>query len=78
MNNAICPCIFIKVLDIGFSIVAIYMDGLNIIWNIEKINKKYNYLKLEFEIKELCEKILLGITKWILSNGTFAHQLTYI
>ena len=31
MNNAICPCVFIKKSSYGFVIIAVYVDDLNII-----------------------------------------------
>ena len=30
-NNVICPCVFIKRTKLGFTIIAIYVDDLNII-----------------------------------------------
>ena len=62
MNNTICPCVFIKRLDCGFAIIAVYVDDLNIIGNPEELNKTVSYLKKEFEMKDLGEtKFCLGL-----------------
>ena len=31
MNNLICPCVFIKKIENGFAIKAVYVDDLNLI-----------------------------------------------
>ena len=41
-NNPICPCIFIKKLEIGFSIIAVYVDDLNLIETPEELTKTTN------------------------------------
>ena len=53
MNNSICPCVFIKKLENGLAIIAVYVDDLNLIGTLEKIIKTANYLKKEFEMKDL-------------------------
>ena len=53
MNNSICLCVFIKKLEIGFTIIAIYVDDLNLIGTFEELTKTANYLKKEFEMKDL-------------------------
>ena len=53
MNNPICPCVFIKKTTIGFAIIAVYVDDLNLIRNPEELIKTTNYLKKEFEMKNL-------------------------
>jgi hypothetical protein len=55
-NDDICPYIFIKKTNIGFAIVTVYVDNLNLIGTSEEFNKTANYLKNEFEMKDL-EKI---------------------
>ncbi|KAL0553874.1 hypothetical protein IC582_007778 [Cucumis melo] len=52
-NNPICPCVFIKKLQSGFAIIAVYVDDLNIIGTLEEISKAIEYLKKEFEMKNL-------------------------
>ncbi len=38
-NNQICPCIFIKRLESGFAIVAVYVDNLNLVDTPEELTK---------------------------------------
>ena len=79
VNNPIYPCVFIKKLETGLIIIAIYVDHLNLIWTPEKLTKTTNYLKKEFEMKDL------GKTRYYLdlhiehcSNGILIYQSTYI
>ena len=52
VNNSICPC-FIKKRENGFAIIALYVDDLNLIGTPEELIKTTNYLKKEFEMKDL-------------------------
>ena len=52
-NNPICPCIFIKKSKIGFAIIAKYVDDLKLIKTPEELTRTENYLKREFEMKDL-------------------------
>lgn len=52
-NNPICPWIFIKRAKSGFVIITVYVDDINLIGSPEEISKAANYLKEEFEMKEL-------------------------
>ena len=62
MNNLICPCVFIKKVAIGFAIIAIYVDDLNLIETPEELIKTIDYLKKEFEMKDLGKtKYCLGL-----------------
>ena len=45
MNNPICPCIFIKKSEIGFVIIAVYVDDLNLVGTPEELTRTTNYLK---------------------------------
>ena len=79
MNNPICPCIFIKKSETGFAIIAVYVDDLNLVGTLEELTRTTNYLKKEFEMKDL------GKTKFCHSlqiehfpNGVLVHQSTYI
>ena len=56
MNNPIWPCVFIKKSEIGLTIIAVYVDDLNLIGTLEEFKKIANYLKKEFEMKDLGEK----------------------
>ena len=61
MNNLLCPCIFIKKSETRFAIMAVYVDDLNLVGTLEELTKTKNYLKNEFEMKDL------GKTKFYLS-----------
>ena len=52
VNNLICPCIFSKKTTIGFAIIAIYLDDLNLIGIHKELIKVFNYIKNEFEMKD--------------------------
>ena len=52
-NNPICPCIFIKKSKTGFAIIAIYVDDLNLFGTPEELTRTENYLKREFDMKDL-------------------------
>ena len=53
MNNLLCPCIFIKKSETRFAIMAVYVDDLNLVGTLEELTKTKNYLKNEFEMKDL-------------------------
>ena len=53
MNNSICPCIFIKKVAIGFAIITVYVDDLNLIGTSEELIKTTDDLKIKFEMKDL-------------------------
>ena len=79
MNNIKYPCIFIKKLEIGFVILIVFVDELNLIGTLEELTRTTNYLKNEFEIKDL------GKTKFCLilqiehfPDGVLVYQSTYI
>ncbi|KAL0396609.1 UNVERIFIED_CONTAM: Copia protein [Sesamum calycinum] len=59
-HNQISPCLFIKRTESGFVIIAVYVDDLNIIGSPEEIRQAADYLKSEFEMKDL------GTTKYCL------------
>jgi hypothetical protein len=50
-NNKIWPYIFIKKTTSGFAIVAVYIDGLNLVGTPKELKKTATYLKDEFEKK---------------------------
>jgi len=78
-NNPICPCVFIKKMNIEFAIVAVYVDDLNIIGTPEEISKTASYLREEFEMKDLGKtKFCLSFQIEHLSNGILIHQSSYI
>jgi len=44
-NNDNCPCVFIKRSQIGFCIISVYVDDLNIIGNPQDIDEARNHLR---------------------------------
>ena len=79
VNNLICPCIFIKKSEIGLSIIAVYVDDLNLVGTPEALTRTTNYLKNEFEMKDLGKtKFCLGLQIEHFPNGVLVHQSTYI
>ena len=77
-SNQISPCVFIKRSKGGFTIIAVYVDDLNIIGNIDEIEHTANLLKNEFEMKDLgITKFCLGLQIEHLSSGIFVHQSNY-
>ena len=53
VNNPICPCIFIKKLETEFAIIVVYVDDLNLVETPEELTRTTNYLKREFEMKDM-------------------------
>ena len=61
-NDPLCPCVFIKKSKSGFAILAVYVDDINIIGTSEELTKTVEYLKREFEVKDLGKtKLCLGL-----------------
>ena len=61
-NNLICLCIFIKKSKTGFAIIVVYVDHLNLIRTPEELTRTTNYLKREFEMKDIGKtKFFLGL-----------------
>ena len=79
MNNPICPCIFIKKSETGFTIIAMYVDDLNLVGTPEELTRTTNYLKNEFEMKDIGKtNFCLGLQIEHFPNGVLIHQSTYI
>ncbi|BBH08880.1 transposable element gene, partial [Prunus dulcis] len=77
-NDPICPCVFIKKSESGFAIVAVYVDDMNLIGTSEELQKTVDYLKREFEMKDLGKtKYCLGLQIEHSANGILVHQSTY-
>ncbi|KAL6180438.1 hypothetical protein ACLB2K_047101 [Fragaria x ananassa] len=53
VNNELCPCVFIKKTSSGFTIVAVYVDDMNLIGTPEEIKETAKHLKSEFEMNDL-------------------------
>ena len=56
VNNPICLCVFIKKSETGFEIIVVYVDDLNLVGTPEELTKTAEYLKKEFEMKDLGKK----------------------
>ena len=79
MNNPICPCIFIKKSETEFAIIAVYVDDLNFVGTPEELTRTTNYLKKEFEMKDLGKtKFCIGLQIEYFPNKVLVHQSTYI
>ena len=77
-NNLICPCIFIKKSEIGFEIIVVYVDDLNLIGTPEELTRIAKYLKNEFEMKDLGKpKFCLGLQIKYVPTGVLVHQSAY-
>ena len=77
-NDQICPCIFIKKFNKGFVIIAVYVDDLNILGTSGEISQTVEYLKKEFEMKDLGKtKFCLGLQLEYMKDGILVHQKTY-
>ena len=77
-NDPISPCVFIKHSNLGFVIIAVYVDDLNLIGTRDEISKIACSLKNEFEMKDLGKtKFCLGLQIEHLKDGIFVHQSTY-
>jgi uncharacterized protein related to proFAR isomerase len=71
--------IFIKPSISSFTIIAVYVDDLNIIGSPEEIEKTIKLLNNKFEMKDLgVIKLCLGLQIEHLHNVIFVHQSNYI
>ena len=78
VNNSICPCVFIKKTENGLAIIAVYVDDLNLIGTPEELIKTANYLKKEFDMKDLGKtRYCLGLQIEYCLNGVLIHQSSY-
>jgi hypothetical protein len=72
-------CVFIKKSLIGFCIISVYVDDLNIIGNEPYINEAHHHLKTEFEMKYLDQtKFCLGLQLEHFCSGIFIYQAIYV
>ncbi|KAG7528484.1 GAG-pre-integrase domain [Arabidopsis suecica] len=78
-NDPISPCIFIKKFaNKGFVIIAVYVDDLNILGTSGEITQTVEYLKKEFEMKDLGKtKFCLGLQLEYVNDGILVHQKAY-
>ena len=76
-NDEICPCVFIKKITSEFVILVVYVDDINLIGTLIELQNTIDYLKKEFEIKDLGKiKLCLGLQIKHLTNDIFIHQST--
>ena len=79
VNNPIYPCVFIKKSETGFAIIVVYVNDLNLVGTSEDLTKTTEYLKKEFEMKDLEKtKFCIGLQIEHFPNGVLVHQSTYI
>ena len=70
---------FIKKSEIGFAIIAVYADDMNLIGTPKELSKTVEYLKKEFEVKDLGKtKFCLGLELEHKANEIIVHQSAYI
>ncbi|KAM0969642.1 hypothetical protein EV1_017637 [Malus domestica] len=78
-NNVIFHCVFIKKSNSGFAIVAVYVNDMNLVGTPEELNKTAEYLKNEFEMKDLGKtKFCLGLQIEHCASEILVHQSSYI
>jgi hypothetical protein len=78
-NNDDCPCVFIYKSSIGFCIIPVYVDDLNIIGIELDINEARDHLKREFKMNDLGKtKFCLCLQLEHLTTGILIHQSTYV
>ena len=74
INNPICRCVFIKKSELGFAILAVYVDDINLFRTPEELTKAATYLKEEYEMKDLGkDKCCLDLQIEHKSNGILIH-----
>jgi hypothetical protein len=78
-NSDNCSCVFIRRSCTGFCIISVYVDDLNIIGHTKDIDEAHNYLKTEFEMKNLDRiKFCLGLQLEHLHTYILIHQCAYV
>jgi hypothetical protein len=71
--------VFIRKSSIGFCIILVYIDNLNIIGYAKDIDEARNHLKNEFEMKDLGKtKFCLGLQIEHLQMGILVYQSAYV
>lgn len=78
-NDPICPCIFMKRYKNRFVIIVVYVDDINIIETPEEFENAIDFLKKEFEMKDLGRtKLCLGLQIEYLKGRICVHKKAYI
>ena len=79
INNPICPYVFIKKSELGFAILTVYVDDINLFGTPEELIKAATYLKDKFEMKDLEKtKYCLDLKIEHKSNRILIHQSTCV
>jgi hypothetical protein len=79
LNSDDCLYVFIIKSSIGFCIISVYIDDLNIIGHAKDIDESRNHLKKEFEMKDLgTTKFCLGLQIEYLQTGILVHRSAYV
>ena len=79
VNNHICLCVFIKKSETEFATIVVHVDDLNLIGTPKELTKTTEYLKKEFEMKDLGKtKFCIGLQIEYFPNGVLVHQSTHI
>jgi hypothetical protein len=78
-NSDDCPCVFTRRSNIGFGIIPIYVNDLNIIGHTNDTDEECNHLKTEFKMKDLgWTKIFLVLQLEHLHTSILVHQSAYV
>lgn len=73
-NNHIFPYVFIRKIIYDFVIIVVYVDHLNITESNREIKEVIDYLKKEFEMKDLGKnRFCLGLQIEYTKNGILIH-----
>jgi hypothetical protein len=71
--------VFIRKSTIGFCIILVYVDDLNIISHTKDIDEARNHLKTEFEMNDLGKtKFCLGLQLEHIHTDILVHQSVYV
>ena len=78
-NDLTCPCIYMKRSKNEFSKIVVYVDGINIVGTPNELTNAIDYLRKEFEMKDLGRtKFCLRLQIEYLNKCVFVHQEAYI
>ena len=78
INDPICSCVFIKKSEIGFAIIAFYVDDMNLIGTPKELSKIVKYLNNKFEVKDLDKtRVYFGLELEHKVNGILVYQSAY-
>ena len=64
---------FIKKSELGFAILAVYVDDINLFGTPEELTKAATYLKDEFEMKDLGKLNIVSVCKSSISLMEFSY-----